>query len=321
MSPCSRATTATRRTPSTTTKTRASTSATGAAGPFTSGLLGRTARPLPDAEGRVLSWPVLHGRRTIAYAETDRFDRWPEPRPIVETRPTDEPDVDIYTNAYTPWPGAEARLMFPAFFLRNPDTVEPHLMTSRDGLHWERHMDGPIIPAGPPGSDNEGGAYLGVGVVGMRPGEWSVPLSPEATTHNQGEGGVHRHNGYVCLATWRRDGFVSLEAEDEGHFSTVPMRFQRREARGQRLDSLRRGDPVRAGRPPPTRHWGRDGWPLPAETVAGRSLADCDPITGDHPDPRGDLERRVGRVDAGGVSRYGCASTCGRARLYSLGIS
>lgn len=271
-----------------------------------------------DAEGRVLSWPVLHGRRTIAYAETDRFDRWPEPRPIVETRPTDEPDVDIYTNAYTPWPGAEARLMFPAFFLRNPDTVEPHLMTSRDGLHWERHMDGPIIPAGPPGSDNEGGAYLGVGVVGMRPGEWSVPLSPEATTHNQGEGGVHRHNGYVCLATWRRDGFVSLEAEDEGHFSTVPMRFS-----GGKLEVnawTRFGGEIRfeladASNETLGRTGGRS-----AETVAGRSLADCDPITGDHPDHvvtwngESDVSMLAGKPVRLRVHMR-------RARLYSLGIS
>ena len=179
-----------------------------------------------DSSGRVESWPLLHGRRTIAYAETDRFDRWPEPVHIVATRPTDDPDVDIYTNAYTPWPEADAHLMFPTFYLRTPDTTEVHMMTSRDGLHWERHIDGPVISGKELGGDTEGGVYAGVGIVSFNPGEWSVPISPQAKTHNQGDKGNPKHKGYVCLATWRQDGFVSLEAESEGRCASVPIKFQ-----------------------------------------------------------------------------------------------
>ena len=54
-----------------------------------------------------------HGRRTIAFAETDRFDSWPEPEQIVAPDRHDPPDSDIYTNSYAPWPDADAHLMFP----------------------------------------------------------------------------------------------------------------------------------------------------------------------------------------------------------------
>ena len=57
----------------------------------------------------------LHGRRTIARAATDRFDAWPRPETVYSPDALDGPDTDIYTNAYTPSPGADAYLMFPAF--------------------------------------------------------------------------------------------------------------------------------------------------------------------------------------------------------------
>jgi hypothetical protein len=74
--------------------------------------------------GRAESWPVLHGRRTIAYAETERFESWPVPRPIFATDPDDPPDLDIYTNAYSPWPDSGSHLMFPTFYRRNQDITE-----------------------------------------------------------------------------------------------------------------------------------------------------------------------------------------------------
>ena len=118
-----------------------------------------------------------HGRRVIAYAETDRFDSWPVPEQFFGPDVHDGPNTDIYTNAYSPWPDADAHLMFPAFFHHGVDTLDVHIMTSRDGFHWQRPLRDPIVPAGEPGSGMEGSNYAGNGIVSIKPGEWSIPIA------------------------------------------------------------------------------------------------------------------------------------------------
>ena len=51
----------------------------------------------------------IHGRRRIAYAETDSFEKWPRPEQIFWPQAQDGPDADIYTNAYAPWPDGGRR--------------------------------------------------------------------------------------------------------------------------------------------------------------------------------------------------------------------
>ena len=46
----------------------------------------------------------VHGRRIIAYAETEDFKRWPKPRHIFSPDMHDNPGADIYTNANRPGP-------------------------------------------------------------------------------------------------------------------------------------------------------------------------------------------------------------------------
>ncbi len=215
-----------------------------------------------------------HGRRTIAYAESDRFESWPVPQTIVAPDVNDNPDTDIYTNSYTRWPGAaDAHLMFPAFYQRASDVLEVHLMTSRDGLHWERPTRQPIIPGGEPGSNWEGGVYAGCGLVSMQPGEWSLPIGPKWHTHNQALfperlPSTPPDRGYLCRAIWRQDGFTSLEAQTEGGCTTVPITFT-----GKRLE-------VNAW----TRFAGEIRVELAeasGETIAAHTFGDCDPISGD----------------------------------------
>ena len=127
----------------------------------------------------------IHGRRRMAYAETDSFEKWPRPEQIVWPQAQDGPDTDIYTNAYAPWPdGGDAHLAFPVFYERRLDISDLHMMTSRDGVHWERHQPGPIIPrmepgtSGNPGLDWHTGVYAGCGLVSLRPDEHSLIISP-----------------------------------------------------------------------------------------------------------------------------------------------
>ena len=161
-----------------------------------------------------------------------RFSHLAPPQLIVEPDLNDPPEVDIYTNGYSVWPdAADAHLMFPAFYQRTYDTTATHIMTSRDGLHWERPQREPLIPAGEPGSDWEGGVYAGCGLVSLKPGKVSLLLGPKWHTHNQGHYPDERlktppNRGELTLATWRQDGFIALEANSVGSFTTAPLIFE-----------------------------------------------------------------------------------------------
>ena len=77
--------------------------------------------------------------------------------------------------------------------------------------------------------------------------------------------------GHICLARWRKDGFMSLEAPTQGSWTTVPMSFAGAQLRvnaytpygGEILVELAR----------------EDGEPIP-----GFTFEDCDSISGDVPD-------------------------------------
>jgi hypothetical protein len=221
-----------------------------------------------------------HNRRTIAYAETDRFESWPMPQTIAAPDVNDDPDVDLYTNAYVRWPGTtDAHLMFPALYRRAPDVLEMHLMTSRDGLGWQRPSREPLIPSGEPGSGWDGGVYAGRGLASFDPGEWTLPIGPRWHTHNQArfetKGSVEPPNrGYLCRAKWREDGFTSIQAETEGRCTTVPITFDGGELKVNVW--TRFGGEVRVEL---ANALGEEM--ERAEAVEGHTLEECDPISGD----------------------------------------
>ena len=231
----------------------------------------------------------VHGRRAIAYSETDDFTRWPRPERIVIPDAQDGPATDIYTNAYTPWPdGGDAHLMFPTFYQRGRDTTELHIMTSRDGVFWERHSREPIVSqpdpgtSGMPGLDWHTGVYAGTGLVNAHPDEDSLIISPSYRSHNNLMDIPESHLrdeyhrlGYLCKATWRKDGFTSIEAEDRGGFTTYPILFN-----GGRLE-LNAWTRFRGEIKVEVADATVETRPNPAPSIPGRTLADCDPITGD----------------------------------------
>ncbi len=189
-------------------------------------------------------------RRTIAYAETEDFNHWPRPETVVTTDVYDHPGTDIYTNGYTVWPDADAHLMFPAFYQREMDVMAVQLLTSRDGYNWERHTREPLIDGGDQGTsgdprrDYTAGFYAGVGVVSMRPDESSIALVSNRRSHNNNRANtgesdtleslqqthypsvVGSYSGQIRLATWPKDGFVCVDAPEEGYFATTPFVFE-----------------------------------------------------------------------------------------------
>lgn len=100
--------------------------------------------------------------------------------------------------------------------------IEAQLAFSRDGLRWERFEDrSPIVARGEDGSF-DAGCILGLAdaPVAFRDRLWMYYTAVN-TTHG---GPMPPKEITIGLASWRLDGFVSLEAGGEGGFlDTVPL--------------------------------------------------------------------------------------------------
>ena len=270
----------------------------------------------------------IHGRRTIAYAETDDFNNWPVPETIVTTNVHDHPGTDIYTNGYALWPDADAHLMFPGFYQREIDIHGLQLMTSRDGVQWERHTQEPLIDGGNPGTsgapkrDWTAGFYAGAGVISKRPDESSIAILPNRLSHNNDYSGleslqqqaysspIFAYGGQVTLATWRKDGFVCLDAPEEGYFATTPFVFEGGRLKLNGWSRYRGGINVELADATNESH-------SFAEPVKGRTFDDSDDISG------GDVDRTVTWNGESDLSQWEgklvrLRFKMRRARLYSI---
>jgi hypothetical protein len=189
--------------------------------------------------------------RVIGRSESSDFIHWTEPSQQIVLRPDskDEPGTEFYCMAamfyedyylgllwiyhndpYWPWP--KGTTITDDKLGRMQQTIDAQLVTSRDGIHWERTAKRtPVIPLGPLGSwddsmifastpvvvDDEVWAYYGG--TNMRHTGESLGSSGEVVN------GVRRTMG-IGLAKWRLDGFVALEPEhSEGTVLTRPISF------------------------------------------------------------------------------------------------
>lgn len=168
------------------------------------------------------------GRRIVVRTESSEFGNFLEPVPVLALGPQDPPDADIYTSAYQAWPGAaRAHLMTPAIYHRSSDHVDLRLATSRNGVRWNFTQNEPFLFDGEAGFGFEGTVYAGQGTVPLTPGVWAFPVSRYHRTHNMAftPTSATPRQGGIWLAMLREDGYVALEAENEGEFWTQPATF------------------------------------------------------------------------------------------------
>jgi len=103
--------------------------------------------------------------------------------------------------------------------------IDGLLISSRDGVEWDYPCGGdrPILPRGAPGSF-DGGMIMGAATRPIIEGD-HIHWYYTGASHTHGRPLRERHKA-IGRATWRLDGFVSLDAgEAEGVVSTVPLRF------------------------------------------------------------------------------------------------
>ncbi|MCY2990662.1 MAG: hypothetical protein NTY19_22705 [Planctomycetota bacterium] len=216
-------------------------------------------------------------KRSILVTFSDDFVKWTEPQLLSyhynDGRPEGVAPIDhLYTNEIKPYKRApHIYLGFPA---RYSGWVEPMLMASRDGLHFYRWMEHPVISRSAPADRNKNRSnHLWQEMI-------ELPDEPRTYTmyasENLGIGGPHPDGSFprVRRFTIRKDGFVSVRADKEqGELVSKTLLFKG--------DTLTVNYNARLAETGSVSVEILDDKQRP---VPGFTAADCDPLTGDEID-------------------------------------
>ncbi len=165
------------------------------------------------------------GGRKTARAESSDSIHFSEPKLVLECDEIDEGGTQIYGMPINIYEGIYIGMIW--IYREGVDgTIDTSLATSRDGIKWQRVLDRQtFLTLGEKGSWEDG----------------MVRISQNFITYNDqlyfyygGVNGPHtgrkfkqverKHKSMLGLATLRRDGFVSLDAEEtEGYMLTKPL--------------------------------------------------------------------------------------------------
>ena len=234
-------------------------------------------------EKRYIGWPKKftevrgYRRRCVGYSESKDFEKWPETKMVLvpdeydDRWITSESTKGAHTDFYGLCGFAYESMyigflwVFPITNGKNDGPIFVELVTSRNGIDWARQDQPrtPILPLGPDGSWDDGMLFtpnhpLVEGeIIKLFYGGFDV-------THGIGGG-----NAAVGLATLRKDGFVSLDADEtEGVITTKPF--------------------ADAAGPLSVNYTAQGGGVLRVEVldeaggvISGYSREDCAPLTGD----------------------------------------
>lgn len=183
-------------------------------------------------------------RRTVWLARSPDFEKWTKPSMVFAPDEADDtwatgPEQRTEVNNMSVLPHAAGFIALPTLFrvhAKNPDrskvgrgqspydgVLDVHLITSSDGVSWQRSEPRePIIPRGQPGTF-DGGSILGVSSTAMHIGDetW-VYYTAMTTTHGAP---MPPKRLSIGRAEWRRHGFASLDAEGQGQVETKPLRL------------------------------------------------------------------------------------------------
>ena len=235
--------------------------------------------PVGDAQSMMID--TLRGRYVAflrrlphrAMSVSTDFIHWTPPQRCLAARAGETANT-IYNHKGFVY--GDRYLGFLTYFDRDPKNplCTVHLLTSRDGDHWHRPTDQPLIDVGGIGQPDRflnmltGGPPIRVG------DRLTIYYRSLAIRHGPYDGKDDtgsRYPGGLSLATLRADGFASLGASyDGGRVTTRPFRFS-----GRRLLVNAKAD------------FGRllaEVLSAQGEALAGFSFADCRPLQADRLD-------------------------------------
>ncbi len=164
-----------------------------------------------------------HEIRRISCSESADLIHWTQPKVVVHPDELDPAmlysmTVDRYGDAYFGF----LQMFYFDEHVRLPKShqIDIQLLWSRDGLTWARHPERPIfLETGHPGSYDWGMVLVGCGII-ERGEEIFLYYCGAERLHFAMPG-----NRNACLATLRKDGFVSLDnaAGRDGYMLTKPL--------------------------------------------------------------------------------------------------
>lgn len=206
-------------------------------------------------------------RRWVGRAESEDFWHWGPLEPVIWPRLDDPPDYDVYLNGYSAYPDQPGyHLMFPMFYHRFTQRSDVRLYSSADNVAWSQVPGGPVITCGAP--DEWDSEFIGCGkdLVPFGPGRMAIPYSGTTYPHKYPRW-PHVFDAWQRgWAVWDSDRLCALVADRVGEFWTMP---QAPAGRRLRLNArVPKGGMVQVG----------------VVGLAGHSVDDGDPITGDRPD-------------------------------------
>ncbi|MEM7474562.1 MAG: neutral/alkaline non-lysosomal ceramidase N-terminal domain-containing protein [Planctomycetota bacterium] len=159
----------------------------------------------------------VDGVRAIRTATSKDFLKWENEADLTygETTPTE----DLYTNAIQKYFRAPHLFIgFPTRFEPKSQQVEPVLMTSRDGVHFNRWSD-PVVPRTAPQDRNHNRSNY------MTWGMFQLPGKPEEISVYATENYYEETPGRLRRFVYRTDGFVALRANQQGAMTTRPLKY------------------------------------------------------------------------------------------------
>ena len=242
-----------------------------------------------SALGRYVMYTRLYwqDRRWIARAETEDFRRWGPVSPLIWPRLDGPLTDDVYTNGRTEYPGLPMyHLMFPAIYHRAEQTSETRLYTSADGICWSEIPGGAVIAPGEAGAWDSAYLSSGKNLVPLGNDRIGVPYTGTRFAHKYPRWTSVLSAQKTAWACWPKGRLCAVAADGEGEFFTPPLTPAGRELRinlrTRNTGEIRVGI-LRSESVPPTDSTLVTGNPLGngADAGATRTVADCDPLSGD----------------------------------------
>ena len=231
-------------------------------------------------------------RRMVGRAESDDFRNWTPMRPVVWAE-LDEPlSMDVYTNCYTTYPGEPSQLlMLPMFYDRYTETADVRMYSSLDGVTWYKLPGEPILNLSTePGEWPGEYMYVTKNLIPLRGDRVGVRFTEQSRPHKypRWKGIAQGRGGY---AWWPKDRLAAVVADQEGEFFTFKMKATGRQLRlnarihgaGEIRVGIFTANPNAPDRPI---HWSGGATVNPDDPdrpllQVGRTVAECDPLTGD----------------------------------------
>jgi hypothetical protein len=219
----------------------------------------RSERMPPDLRN---SWTGV-GRRAIGRTASKDFRRFAPSEMVLEPTPDMAPSEQLYTNCRTSIPGApDQHLMFPTIWNAPiDDSTRIALASSHDGKLWHWVPGGDLLRTEAFGQWNGGCIWATPELIELPEGDWALPYLAHNFPHKYPRGKLV---GSTSYAVWPKGRLVALEAADRGEFTMIPLIAPGKTLKINAVTS-------------------RTGWiRIEAVGVPGRSMAECQPIVGDH---------------------------------------